>query len=301
MTERRWAIIANPVSGRGRARTLAPELERSLSEAGVTVSLDWTRGRGDGEALARRAIEGGATRLVACGGDGTVHELVNALMGVRTTAPELALGIVPLGRCNDLATALGCNWLQGSPADGLLAATPRSIDVGCAGGRYFTTVAALGFDSAVAQYVDQGRPPRFLRGTAAYVYAILVQLLGYRDVSVTIRDDQGELFQGALFMVALGNTTTYGGRLKIAPSAEIDDGLLDVCLVASASRWEVLRILPRVFSGGHVTHPAVSMSRTRRMEIESEQPLWVWADGEPMTQTPATIEVLPQALPVLVP
>ena len=300
MTEQRWAIIANPVAGRGQARALAPELERSLGEAGVAASLDWTGGRGDGEILAQRAIKGGATRLVACGGDGTVHELVNALMGAQGTAPNLALGIIPVGRCNDLATALGCSLLQGSPAEALLAATPRYIDVGCAGGRYFTTVAALGFDSTVAEYVDQGRPPRFLQGTAAYVYGVLVQLLSYRDVAVTIRDDQGK-FQGTLFMVAMGNTTTYGKRLKITPSAEMDDGLLDVCLVPSVSRWEVLRILPRVFSGSHVIHPSVFMRRTRRMEIESEQPIWVWADGEPMTQTPTTIEVLHQALPMLAP
>lgn len=299
MSEHSWAIIANPVSGRGKARTLAPKLEQSLAESGAAVSLHWTRSRGDGEIIARRAIEQGATRLLACGGDGTVHEVVNAIMLTGSTS-NMALGILPLGRCNDLSTALGWGGPQTVSADALLQGTPYAIDVGYAGGRYFTTVAALGFDSAIAEYVDQGRAPGYLRGTPAYIYGILAQLHGYRDIPVSIRDAKWD-FHGQLFLMAVANTTTYGGRLKIAPTAKMDDGLLDVCLVPSVSRWEVLKILPRAFSGTHVTHPAVSMRATERVGIETAYPAWIWADGEPLTQTPATIEVLPKSLPVLVP
>jgi diacylglycerol kinase (ATP) len=299
MSEHSWAIIANPVSGQKKARTLAPKLEQSLSESGAPVTLYWTRGRGDAEILARRAIERGATRLLACGGDGTVHEVVNAIM-LAGSPPDTALGILPLGRCNDLSAALGWGGPQSVSADALLKGTPRFIDVGCAGGRYFTTVATLGFDSAIAAYVDQGRAPSFFRGTSAYMYGILAQLYSYRDIPVTIQDEKWD-FQGPLFLMAIANSSTYGGRLKIAPSAKIDDGMLDICLVPSVSRWEVLKILPRAFSGSHVNHPAVSMRSTKSVGIESEYPTWIWADGEPLTQTPTTIEVLPKSLAVLTP
>jgi YegS/Rv2252/BmrU family lipid kinase len=296
----RWALIANPVSGRGRARLLAPRLQRALTEAGVQATLAWTQRRRHGESLAQQALDQGATRLVVCGGDGTVHEVVNALMAWEQGPGEVALAIVPLGRCNDLGTALGLPKLPNPSAQALLQAKPRRIDVARVGGRYFTTVATLGFDSVVAEYVDRGGPPAFLRGTAAYVYGILVHLIRYRDVRVRLRGDFGE-FHGPLFMAATANTATYGGLIKIAPSAVIDDGLLDLCLVPSVSRWEVLWVFPRVFSGSHVSHPAVSLKQTRRLEIQAEEPLWVWADGEPLAQTPVAIEVLPKVLSVLVP
>lgn len=299
MKHEHWAIIANPASGRGRARRLAPDVSQALSAAGVQATVAWTEARGHGEQLAREAIAQGATRLVACGGDGTVHEVVNALMD-QDAARRPALMVLPVGRCNDLATALQIPKPLKSPGESLLRATPRPIDVARVGGRYFTTVATLGFDSAVAEYVDRRRQPSFLKGTAAYVYSVFVHLMRYRDVSVRLKGDFG-LFQGSLFMMATGNTHTYGGYLKITPDALVDDGLLDVCLVPSISRWKVLRVLPQVFSGRHVSHPVVSMHRTRRLEIEADEPLWLWADGEPLCQTPATIDLMPGALCVLVP
>ena len=178
--------------------------------------------------------------------------------------------------------------------------TARRIDLGRIGHRYFVTAATLGFDTEVSRYVAEGKPPFFLRGMPAYIYGTLVQLARYRDVEVHLRGDFGE-FEGPIFLAATSNTPTYGGRLKIAPSAVLDDGRLDLCLVKSASRWDVVRMIPRVFSGSHVKHPAVSIQPLRRLEIDSNQPLWVWADGEPVAETPATIEVVPSSLAVLVP
>jgi diacylglycerol kinase (ATP) len=270
-----------------------------LSAGGIEATVAWTEARGHAEQLAREALAQGATRLVACGGDGTVHEVVNALMG-QEAERRSALMLLPVGRCNDLATALQIPKPLKSAGESLLLATPRPIDVARVGDRYFTTVATLGFDSAVAEYVDRRGHPHFLKGTAAYLYGVLVNLRRYKDVSVRLKGDFGQ-FQGSLFMVATGNTHTYGGYLKITPDARIDDGLLDVCLVPSVSRWRVLQILPKVFSGQHVSHPVVSMHRTRRLEIDSDEPLWVWADGEPLCQTPTTIDIIPGALSVLVP
>lgn len=288
------------MAGRGKARLLAPEAQQLLTRTGAKATLAWTETRGHGEELARRAIEDGATRLVACGGDGTVHEVVNALMASREAAGRLALMVLPLGRCNDLANALELPKMRATVGEALLKATPRYIDVARAGGRYFTTVATLGFDSAVAEYVDHRGHPFFLRGTAAYLYGVFLQMVRYRDVTVRLKGDFG-VFEGPLFLAATGNTHTYGGHLKITPNAMPDDGLLDVCIVPSVSRWKVLQVMPGVFTGKHGDHPEVSMHRTRRLEIDADEPLRVWADGEPLCRTPATIEVLPEALPVLVP
>ena len=294
-----WAIIANPAAGRRRAEGPAQRLARALEDGGQPFQLSMTRGPGHGEELAVEAAGAGATRIVACGGDGTVHEVVNGIMRASNGSRDVALGVLSSGRCNDLNYALG---LPGSKAavDYLVRSATRPIDLGRIGDRYFTTIATLGFDSFVSQYVDEGRPPSFLRGTPAYLYGALVQLVKYRDRSVRLRGDFGE-FEGNIFLAATGNTTRYGGRFKVTPSAVVDDGLLDLCLWRPTPRLEVLRMMPKTFKGAHVGHPAVTMHRTRRLEIEADEPLWLWADGERVTHTPATIEVVPRALSVLVP
>jgi diacylglycerol kinase (ATP) len=300
VSQNSWAIIANPAAGRRRAERSAKILAQAIQGRGERVEVSVTRGPGSAEELAREAVKAGATRVVACGGDGTVHEVVNGLMSAANGADGVALGVLSSGRCNDFSFALGLPNGSAKAVDYLVRSAVRSIDLGRIGDRYFTTIATLGFDSEVSQYVEQGSPPRFLRGTASYLYGAVVKLIKYRSQWVHLKGDFGE-FQGDLFLVATGNTTRYGGRMKMTPSAIVDDGLLDICLVRPVPRLVVLRMIPKTFYGGHVDHPAVSMHQTRRLEIDSREPLWLWADGEPITQTPATIEVVPGALTVLVP
>ncbi len=275
-------------------------LKSALEERGAETSLSVTGKRGDAESIAREAVDAGADRIVACGGDGTVHETVNGIMASGDRASGVTMGVLSAGRCNDLCYALGLPNRPAAAVRGLLESRVRSIDLGRVGDRYFSTIATLGFDSEVSEYVDEGRHPSFLRGSAAYLYAAVVKLFRYRHSEVTLRGDFGE-YGGPLFLAATGNTDRYGGRIRITPEARPDDGALDVCMVRIASRLEILRMIPSTFRGGHVRHPAVSVERTRRLEIESEAPLWVWADGERLGPTPATIEVVPDALRVMVP
>ena len=300
MSGESWAIIANPVAGRSRAERHAGLLASAIEQKGEPVVVSLTAGAGDAEELARTAANSGATRIVACGGDGTVHEVVNGIKSSANDGDGIALGIISTGRCNDLNFALGLPQDSTEAVDYLVRSEVRTVDLGRIGDRYFTTIATLGFDSEVSQYVAEGSPPRFLRGTPAYLYGAVIKLIKYRSQWVSLKGDFGE-FEGAVFLAATGNTTRYGGRMKVTPSAIIDDGLLDVCLVRPVPRLEVLRMLPKTFRGRHVDHPAVSMYQTRRLEIDSREPLSLWADGELITQTPATIEVVPRGLSVLVP
>ena len=299
MTQDSWAFIANPIAGKGHALALARRVAQAMEATGATVSVEVTEAKGEAERLARTAVESGATRVVACGGDGTVHEVVNGMMAV-PNATGTALGIIPSGRCNDLVFALGLSGDSDAVTETLLHGVLRSIDLGRIGDRYYTTVATLGFDSEVAQYVDEGRPPSFLRGTPAYLYGVLVTLFKYKSRWVSLKGDFGT-FEGDIYMAATGNSTRYGGRMKVTPAASLEDGLLDLCLVRPVPRRTFLRMVPKAFSGKHVNHPAVTMELTRSLEIESREPLWLWADGEQITQAPATIQVVPHAISVLVP
>ena len=295
-----WAVIVNPTAGRGKAAKVATLLMAALEEREAKAELLLTSGPGHAVQLARRASESGANRIVACGGDGTIHEVIN---GIMSSGSRSTLGILAGGTCNDLAYALG---LPGDPTEAIpriLELNVRSIDLGrvdldennC---KYFATIATLGFDSEVSEFVDAGRCPSFLRASAAYLYAAVMSLFTYRFPRVTLHGDFGA-FSGPLLLAAIGNTDRYGARIRITPAALPDDGQFDVCIVRQVSKLEVLRVLPRTFSGNHVTHPAVRIEQTSQLRIDTERPLWIWADGERLAQTPMTVEIVPGALQVL--
>ena len=297
----RWHIIANPVAGKGRARQWAHQLADALRGRGDEVALSFSEGRSSAETWAWEAAAGELDGVVACGGDGTVHQTINGLMRGSSGRQPPSLGLLPVGRCNDLALALGIPRRNPRQAiEVILAGNRRTIDLGRAGGRYFSIVSSLGFDADVGAYVDDGRHPGFLKGTIAYLYAAVVELFRYRDVTVSLKGDFGE-YQGPIFLAATGNAPYYGGGMKVLPQADMEDGWLDLCLVKSVRRVEVVVMLTRVFRGGHRSHSSVSMHRVRRLEIDATDPLWLWADGERMVQLPATIEVVPSCLPVLAP
>ena len=214
--------------------------------------------------LARKAVEEGSVGVLACGGDGTLHEVINGVMG-HPLASEVIVGIIAAGRCNDFAAAMDLPKTAEGVADLILTGKSRQIDLGIVGHRYFATVATLGFDSAVSQYVADGHVPRILSGTPSYVYAIFAQLLRYKDAKVHLVGE-GFDYSGRIFLTATANTPQYGGNMKIAPGAEPEDGMLDVCLVKSVSRREVVMMLPRVFNGGHLKNPAVSMHRVKSLQ-----------------------------------
>ncbi|MCY3871329.1 MAG: diacylglycerol kinase family lipid kinase [Gemmatimonadetes bacterium] len=287
-----WTIIANPVSGRGRARRTGERVADLLHERGVYVDLMMSGAPGDCERLAREALARGVRQVAACGGDGTVHEVVNGLAN-----SDAILGVVPCGRGNDLARALGLSSDVEDVVNTLVHGVDRAIDLGKVGDRFFVTVASLGFDTAVAQRA-RSRPSR-LGGTASYCLAVLRTLSGYRSPFVRLRGDFG-VFEGRILLAATANAPFYGSGIKIAPDAIVDDGALDVCIVADVSRWTVLRMFLRAYSGAHVGHSAVRVVQTRTLQIESDDPLWIFADGEPMCEVPAKIEVVPGALKVKV-
>ena len=268
-----------------------------LTSAGVSNQVLYTSRPGDAERLARKAVEEGNAGVLACGGDGTLHEVINGVMG-HPLASEVTVGIIPAGRCNDFVAAMDLPKTADGVAHLIAAGRSRQIDLGAVGHRYFATVATLGFDSAVSQYVADGHVPRFLSGTPSYLYAIFLQILRYRDAMVHLEGEDFE-YSGRIFLAATANTAQYGGNMKIAPGAVADDGALDVCLVQSVSRWEVVKMVPRVFSGGHLSNPAVSMHRVMRLKVEAEAPMPIWADGERVAETPAEISVVPKALNLL--
>lgn len=226
-------------------------------------------------------------RIVACGGDGTMHWAINASQG-----KEVSLAVIPMGTGNDFARALGIkNFDQGRSV--LTHGQPQLIDVGQislsdGGVRYFVGVASCGFDAQVNERANGYPGPQ---GTAKYVAAIFGELRALKAIHLNLEID-GHITTGKFSLVAVANSRSYGGGMKICPSAQIDDGVFDVTFVDEVRRRTLVRVLPRVFNGSHVKHPKVSQSRLTRISLSGE-PFPVYADGERVGVGPATIELIP--------
>lgn len=290
-----WTLIANPAAGRGRSLRAAERCAEALRRSQQPVIVRQTTHAGHATQLASEAAQAGHTAVIACGGDGTVAEIIPAL--ARTTT---ALGLLPQGTGNDLARALGIPRGHDAAVRLLLRGHSQAIDLGRCGQRWFSTVAAFGFDAEVSQIMLSGAAP--MGGTPGYLLASLRHLSHYRPSLVRLHGDFGTI-EDPLFLVAVANTRSYGGGLQIAPGAVADDGLFDVCLVdGRLSRPTLLSLLPQVFWGGHVQHPGVRVERTAQVTIEPlEGQHLLHADGEILAPAPLVLNVAPAALRVIRP
>jgi diacylglycerol kinase (ATP) len=296
---RRVAVVLNPAAGRGQGRRRRGELEALLAEAAGRHpnKPDWeiieTTASGTGSEVAARAAAAGADIVAAVGGDGTYGEVVNGLVGT-----PARLGIIPLGTGNDFARGMGLGTDIRLAVYTLFHGVPRPIDLGLSGGRWFINVAGCGFDAVVAERVNRGF--RRLRGTAAYIAAVYQCLLAFRPAAMRITID-GETHELRAMLCSIANSESYGGGMRIAPDAKIDDGWFDVCILGDAGRWEFIRAFPRVFKGTHVTHPKVTMLKAKHIRVESERPLPVLIDGEVIGTTPVEFEMRYHAIEVMGP
>ena len=293
-------IITNPASNHGRGARAAGLAAAQLRARGAEPEIRETEASGDAERIATEAIadRGESLRcIVACGGDGTIQEVAGALAKAKTESPP-PLGLIPAGRCNDFAHALGVPKDPTRAADLLIEGTAKPFDLGRVNDRYFCTVATIGIDSEVSSYVDGMRGP--LKGTIAYLYGALCVLRRYQAKPVRIKGDFGQIEQ-PIFLASSGNTRLYGGSIPIAPDADPTDGLLDLCVIDAVSKLRALALIPAVLAARHRNRRGVRIIQTKRFTIDATDPLEIWADGERIAQTPATIEAMPAALRVVVP
>jgi len=289
------ALILNPTAGRPKREGFQDRVIRALSIHGISCEIAFTQEPGDGSRLAREAAERGAEVVIAAGGDGTVNEVVNGLVGT-----EAALGVIPLGTVNVLARELGIPLNPRKAAQVIAEGAVRKIDVGCANGRCFTLMAGFGFDAEVVAKVLQ--PLKDMIGASAYVLEGLGALARYQATEMTL-EMPGETYSGGAFLAIVANVSTYSYNLKITPHAAPDDGLLDICLFERPLTDKIgfMRQMAEVFINRHLYHKAVRYFRTPSVKITSSPEVMVQLDGDSFGSTPVEITILPRILPVLVP
>ncbi len=293
-------VIVNPAAGGGRAARAIPWLRERL-ERSPDARLEVTQGVGDAERLASDAADRGHVRVVAVGGDGTVQEVVNGLLG--RGGGSTTVGIVPLGSGNDLARSLGLPDELATAWRSAVGNKTRPIDVALArngGGddRWFASAGGIGFDAQVAAALAKRR--RWQGGRGGYLLTSLRELRRFENRPVSITLDGGESLERDVLFVAVANGEYYGGGMRIAPGAVPDDGLLDLCVVGDISRLTALREMPNLYRGRHVGNPAVSMHRAAEISIAGDGATAIHLDGEPFGTLPLTVSLRARALGVAV-
>lgn len=288
----RVAVILNPASGRGAGRrklhTIRKLMDTAAARFGTHVEYFPTEAPGHARTLCEDAVRHGYDAVAVAGGDGTLHEVVDSLRGA-----EMPIAVLPTGTGNDFArTHLGGLSLEAA-VDCIFSGVPCAVDAGIANGRWFINAVGTGFDAAVAGRINSGY--RWLTGTSAYVAAVVETLFRFEPVEMRVELDNSVL-EGPMMLCTVANSRSYGGGMKIAPTALLDDGLLDVCILEAAGRIEFMSAFPRVFRGAHVAHPKFHLYQAKRVTITAAPQPPLLLDGEVLHGDVLEVKVLPGAL-----
>ena len=273
-------LIFNPMADHGRSGQKASDLRAMVEEMG---GADWqgTEYPAHASQIAAHAAERGYETVVALGGDGTVHEVINGLMKVEVERRP-RLGIVPLGSGNDFAFAAGISFNPQEAIRRVFTGAAKPIDValiqdGAGRSEYFNNTAGIGFDAAIN---IRSRQITYLSGFVMYLTATLQSIaLNFHAPHMKVTYDGGVLDQPIL-MLTVGNGPREGGGFVTTPSSKIDDGLLDFVYITQISQFRMLQLLPKVMNGTHIHEPDVKLGQTTHLTLDADRALPIHIDGE---------------------
>lgn len=283
-----YLLLVNPTSGGGKGKTQGQIVRDYLTRN----SLDFLDISGSSYESAASALALAIRKtprleaVIVIGGDGMVHLAIQEL--AKSSIPLL---LIPAGTGNDFARSLG---LPLSDPIAILEHARKSsataIDVGTVNGRYFGEVLSTGFDSVVNERANR---MRLISGRSKYNLAILLELPLFKARRYAFSVD-GARFEVDAMLIAIANGASYGGGMRVCPDAKLDDGRFDLMILEPVSKFEFLRVFPRVFSGSHINHPRVRIMRGSKVEVRAQAV--AYADGERIGQLPITAEIAPSAL-----
>ncbi|WP_131784885.1 diacylglycerol/lipid kinase family protein [Protofrankia symbiont of Coriaria ruscifolia] len=289
---RRLLLIVNPHAGGGRGARALPDVSATLRRWASDVRVERTRDIDHAADLAGQAVADGRV-AVALGGDGLagrVAETVAHLGGL--------LAVLPGGRGNDFLRTVGACRDPVIAATALASSVERRIDLAEANGRAYLGIASVGFDSDVQVIANR---TRFVRGQQVYTYGALRAAAAWKPARFTVEIDDGAPHELVGWTVAAANSAYYGGGMRLAPGARLDDGLLDVVLLSQCGKVTFLSTFPKVFSGRHVDSAHVEVRPARSIRVDADRPFQLYADGDPIADLPARIVLRPGMLRFLAP
>lgn len=309
-------VIINPASAGGATGEAWPQLAGELRQHFGAFNCALTKRRGDAAAIARHEAELGRRFVIACGGDGTISEVVNGLL---QSGADAELGVLPSGTGGDFRRTLGIPVRAADAATVLRCGRTRRMDAGrvhfvnhegAAETRYFINVASCGMGGEVVRRLKEGgssgltaRSARLIGGKLAFAFAALQTTLTFAKPAIRLQLDDGAEVRLVVANLCIANAKYFGGGMKVAPTARLDDGLLDAVAIGDMSALSILANSYRIYLGTHLGMQQVRHARVRRLSAQPTQDADVLLeiDGEVAGRLPATFEILPRALSVRCP
>jgi len=292
----KWVFIVNPTSGGGYGKELLPELQERVSALAIMAEIVQTEYHGHATEIAAAFLKKGFKYFIAVGGDGTMNEVAEPLIG----NTHVTLGLIPAGTGNDFIQILGFpDRFSDEHWDQIFNPTTIKMDAGCVNGKHFLNGMGLGFDAQVASenYVEPGEVARG-SGKSKYIWHILKTLLFYRERKVNITSgDSNTNTDCFINTIAVGRR--FAGSFFLTPKALANDGLLDVCMIKKLNLIQRIKILTMVPKGSHVTDPKVNYYQTDKIRVSFEQKVPYHVDGELFFDTIFDVKVFPSAVNII--
>ena len=279
-------LLANPTSGGGRGASIGNQTKEILRNRGIEFRDISGTSYESARTNLRAELAMECSSVIVIGGDGMVHLAIQELAG-----SSIPLIVIPAGTGNDFARTMSLPL--DDPAaiiDRCLGSLPGSIDLGRANGEFFADILSTGFDSLVNERANR---MRWIKGNAKYNLSILLELPIFKPLDYSFRIDD-QTFSTPAMLIAVGNGSSYGGGMLVCPDADPSDGLFDIMILGPVSKMEFLKVFPKVFTGAHKFHPAVSILRGKEVEISA--PSIAYADGERIGPLPVKASVVPRSL-----
>lgn len=286
-------LIANPVAGKDGAPDALVAINERLRPVMGELDIVLTVAPGDAARAGAEAAREGCDHVFVAGGDGTLNEVLNGVASVPSALSRVTFGLLPLGTGNDFARALGVPDDAQGAMEILAEGRVAEVDLGSVAGRFFVNVSAGGFVAEVSDAVDPAL--KSVAGRLAYVVGGAGALLEHEPVELTVRAEGRAPESALVSLFAVCNSRLVGGGRLIAPYALVDDGLLDVCLVAEMKTLEMVGLLRKVARGEHVEDERVTYFQTPEVELRSPRPFKVNTDGEVLVSDVCRYTVLPRA------
>ncbi|HBH13770.1 MAG: Diacylglycerol kinase catalytic region [Clostridiales bacterium 38_11] len=294
----RFLVIYNPSAGKETVQQKIFQIAREiLTDVDVSITFISTKKKGDAEEAAKVACVEGYDLIIACGGDGTINEVVN---GIMHSPCKTKLSILPSGTVNDFGTYMGIPTTINEFTKMLKAKKTKLVDVGKANDRYFINVISGGAFTNIAHEIPSETKSIF--GKYAYYFqaAIEIPTQIYQSHHLYVKTETESFdLEALVFMVS--NTPSIGGIKKLSPGAKYDDGLFDVVIIEKAPPFALLEIFSGFASGDHVNHPSVHYFKTSQISIDADKEIIMDIDGEYGFKTPVDINITRKAIELLVP
>ena len=303
-----WFAIVNPIAGAGHGLTDYPQIAKLLRDNDIYHDAVFTEHKFHATELTVEAIDKGYRKIIVIGGDGTLNEVVNGLFIQQICQPkDIQLAVIAVGTGNDWVRSFGIASCYSEAIRAIKEGKTFLQDVGAVTyteskftqTRYMANVAGLGFDSFVISIFNHWKTKGF-KGKWLYLASILKAYFQYKSAGMVVELDGKQIFNNLLFSIAVGICKFNGGGVQQLPKAVADDGLLDITLIRPVHWWHIVFRLSKLFNGGIYSIGHVQYAQGKHIRITSVPPVMLECDGELMGETPIDIEVIPQAVRVVV-